>query len=293
MSSQRGAVSGSGLNREGIVEKSQVTIKEGAIAYVRQGAGEPVLLIHGIPTSAYLWRDVIPLLARDFSVCALDLLGYGDSAKPPKADLSVQAQARYVAEFMMRVGLTHATVAGHDIGGGVAQLLAVDRPELVKRLVLLDTVAYDSWPGPEIDRLKDPAWDQIIQTLDLHNGFRKAMLRGVYHRERVTDALVGEYVRPFEGLQGKQAYLRCARALNNRDLLFRAAEVEQLSVPVLILWGEADDYQDVKYGQILTDQLPVARLVILKDAGHFLPEDQPEEITRLMRAFIQETSVRF
>lgn len=271
------------------MDKSRVAIREGAIAYVRQGEGEAVLLIHGIPTSAYLWREVIPLLAQGFTVCAIDMLGYGDSDKPATADLSLPAQARYVAEFMMKVGLTHANVAGHDIGGGVAQLLALERPELVKRLILVDTVAYDSWPVPEIDRLKDPAWDQIIQTLDLRKGFRKAFLRGIFHQDRVTDALVSEYVRPFDGSEGKRAYLRCARALNNRDILIRAAEIEQLTLPVLILWGEADVYQDVKVGQRLADGLPAARLVVVREAGHFLPEDQPQEISRLLRAFIEET----
>lgn len=278
----------SGMNEDGSMEKSRVVIRGGTIAHVRQGKGEPVLLIHGMPTSAYLWRHVIPLLAQDFAVYALDLLGYGDSDKPPKVDLSLRAQAGYVAEFMKKVGLTHATVVGHDIGGGVAQLLALDRPELVKRLVLLDTVAYDSWPVPEIDRLKDPAWDRIIETIDLRDGFGKALLRGTFHRDRVTDALVAEYVRPFDGLQGKQAYLRCARALNNRDILIRAAEIERLPLPVLILWGETDNYQDVKVGQRLADGLPAARMVVVREAGHFLPEDQPEEIARLMRAFMQD-----
>ncbi len=274
------------------MKKSRVALREGKIAYLREGEGRPVVLIHGIPTSVYLWRDVIPPLSREFAVCALDLLGYGDSDKPPKADLSVRAQAAYVAEFLMRVGLTHATVAGHDIGGGVAQLVALDRPELVKRLVLIDTVAYDSWPGPEIDRLKDPAWDKIIERIDLRKGFREALLRGMVFKDRVTDSLVEEYVRPFDGVDGRRAYLRCARALNNRDLLIRAAEIERLSLPVLILWGEADDYQDPAVGQRLADRLRSARLVVLKDAGHFLPEDQPEEIARVMRAFIHETSAR-
>jgi pimeloyl-ACP methyl ester carboxylesterase len=80
--------------------------------------------------------------------------------------------------------------------------------------------------------------------------------------------------------------------LNNRDLLIRAGEIEQLALPVLILWGEADAYQDAKYGQQLADRLAGARLVVIKDAGHFLPEDQPEEIARLIRAFIHEPRPR-
>ncbi len=271
------------------MEKSRISIREGEIASVCQGEGEPILLLHGIPTSSYLWRHVIPLLAHDFAVYAFDLLGYGDSTKPLKADLSVRAQAGYVAEVMAKFGLTRVTAVGHDIGGGVVQLLALNRPEMVRRLVLVDSVIYDSWPVPEVDRLKDPAWDQIMESLDLQKGFRKAFQRGIFHRERVTETLVAEYLRPFDGLEGRRAYLRCARALNNRDLLIRAAEIERLLLPVLVLWGEADDYQDVKYAQRLVDRLPSARLVILKEAGHFLPEDQPEELARLIRVFIQQT----
>jgi pimeloyl-ACP methyl ester carboxylesterase len=222
-------------------------------------------------------------------VFALDLLGYGDSDKPAKTDLSLPAQAEYVAEFMMSVGLTHATVAGNDIGGGVAQLLALDRPELVRRLVLIDTVAYDSWPIPEIGQLKDPSWDQTIKTLDLRTGFKEILLRGIFHKERVTDALVGEYVSHFVGQSGREAYLRCARALNNRDILIRAAEIERLALPALVIWGDADDFQDVSIGQRLADQMPSAKLVVVQEAGHFLPEDQPEEMARLIRAFIKET----
>lgn len=280
-------MSGTGLIQDEVVQKTRVGLRKGAVAYVLQGEGEPVLLIHGMPTSVFLWRNVIPLLAQDFTVCALDLLGYGDSDKPAKADLSVPAQAEYLAEFMMKVGLTHATIVGHDIGGGVAQLLAVDRPELVRRLILIDTVAYDSWPVPEIERFKDPAYDP--KTVDLRESFKVLLLRGIFHKER-ADALAGEYVSTFVGSQGREAFLRSARALNSRDILIRSAEIERVSLPVLIIWGEADDLYHVLIGQQLADRLPSARLVVVKDAGHFVPEDQPEEVARLVRAFMKETT---
>lgn len=269
------------------MQKTRVDIRNGTIAYARAGEGEPILLIHGIPTSAYLWRDVIPPLSRDMTVYALDLLGYGDSSKPPKADFSLPAQAGYVAEFMMKAGLTHATVVGNGIGGGVAQLLAVDRPELVRRLILVGTVAYSAWPAPEIERLKDPAWDP--KTLELRTEFKNLLLRGIYHKERVTDLLVAAYLRHFDGVQGSEAYLRCARALNSRDILVRAAEIARLAVPVLILWGDSDEFQNARVGRRLADQFPSARFVVIEEAGHFLPEDQPEQVARLIREFVKET----
>lgn len=273
------------------MEKSWVELNAGRIAYVEEGEGEPILLLHGIPTSSFLWRSVIPILAERFSVYAPDLLGYGDSDKPERVDLSVSAQADYIHAFMQKVGWKEGYVVGHDIGGGIAQLVAIRHPEAVKKLVLMDTIAYDSWPVPEIERLKEPAWDQIMETLDLFKGFKKAFQRGIFHKERVTDELVSAYVKPFEGLVGRMAYLRCARALKTEDLLAHMDEVEQLPIPVLIIWGEGDDFQLVHYGRRLGEGLKQAKLVVVKGAGHFIQEDRPEEVARLIGEFIQSGRV--
>lgn len=267
--------------------KSTVRVKAGAMAYVAQGQGEPILLLHGIPTSSFLWRNVIPLLAERFLVYAPDLFGYGDSEKPEGVDLSVSAQADYLYEFMQKVGWERGSVVGHDIGGGIAQLLAVRYPWAVRKLVLIDTIAYDSWPVPEIARLKEPVWDQIMETLDLAKGFKKGFLRGVFHQERVTDQLIAEYVRPFEGFEGRMAYLRAARALRTEDLLAHVKAIEALQIPVLIIWGEGDEFQPLRYGQTLKERLPNARLVVVPEAGHFILEDKPEEVARLIQGFLE------
>lgn len=265
------------------LEKSFVTLEAGQMAYVRAGVGPPLLLVHGIPTSSFLWRGVIPILASEFTVYAVDLLGYGDSDKPQGADLSVPGQARHLEAFMDAVGWETGAVVGHDIGGGVAQLLAVRHPDLVSRLVLVDSIAYDSWPVPEIERLKGPEWDEIMERLDLTKGFRRALERGMFHKDRVDDELVAHYVAPFEGVEGRRAYLRCARALRTEDLLAVMEDVERLDVPTLLIWGEADEFQPVRYGRRLQERMRNARLVVLPEAGHFTPEDQPEEVARLIR----------
>jgi 2-hydroxymuconate-semialdehyde hydrolase len=270
--------------------KAFVEIPAGRLAYVEAGQGEPILLIHGIPTSSFLWRNVIPHLARDFKVFAVDLLGFGDSDKPEHADLSIVGQVEHLRVFMDKVGWEKGSIAGHDIGGGIAQLMAVEHPELVTKLVLLDTIAYDSWPEPSIERLKDPGWDERMKELDLSKGFRKSLERGIFHKDRVDDELVSEYVRPFGDLQGRRAYLRCARALRTEDLLGRMKEVEEADVPTLIIWGEADDYQLVKYGERLRERMRKANLVVVKEAGHFIQEDQPDEVARLIRDFVKKNS---
>src|SRR2546428_10232287 len=88
-------------------------------------------------------------------------------------DLSIAAQARYVGPFREPIGVHQAAVAGHDIGGGVAQLMAVDEPQRVARLILIDSIVDNNWPIPDIARLKEQAWDQIMVNIDLRGGLRK------------------------------------------------------------------------------------------------------------------------
>lgn len=108
------------------------------IAYLEQGSGSLVILIHGIPTNSQMWRAIIPQLAATHRVIAPDLLNYGQSEKPKSADVSINAQSRMILHFMRALGIRSADVVAHDIGGGVAQLIAVNAPEAVRKLVLIE-----------------------------------------------------------------------------------------------------------------------------------------------------------
>ncbi len=119
------------------------------IAYAQQGEGSPVVLIHCIPTSNLLWRNVMPELASTHQEFAPDMLNYGQSDKPADANVSIEAQSRLIVTFMDQLGLQSADIVAHDIGGGVAQLIAVNYPDRVRKLVLIDTICFDSWPIPE------------------------------------------------------------------------------------------------------------------------------------------------
>lgn len=263
-----------------------VETRAGTMAYRQAGAGDPVILIHGIPTNSGLWRHVMAALADDFAVYAPDMIGYGASDKPEDQDLSVAAQADYLVDFMDAVGIDAAHLVGHDIGGGVVQIFTVRNPDRARKLVLVDSIAYDSWPEPGIARLKEPVWDEIMQRLDIAKGFRKGLEQGMVQSHKITDEVVDRYADPFRDLDGRMAYLRAARALDNRDTLDIAAQIEAIDKPVLILWGDHDVFQSVDYGRRLADALADARLVVIAEAGHFLPEDQPEVLAQHIRGFL-------
>lgn len=138
------------------------------IAYIDEGKGVPLLLIHGIPTNGLMWREVIPVLSKRFRVIAPDLLNYGQSEMPESADVSINAQRRILFGLLDSLGVRRAHVVAHDIGGGVAQLMAVDKPERVDRLVLIDSICFDSWPIPEFGLCRNleprPIWHSMISS---------------------------------------------------------------------------------------------------------------------------------
>ncbi|TMD40335.1 MAG: alpha/beta fold hydrolase [Chloroflexi bacterium] len=266
--------------------KRKIRTFAGDIAYLRKGQGPALLLVHGIPSSSYLWRDVIDPLSGTFDVLAPDLLGYGDSDKRLDADLSIAAQARYMVAFMESIGVHQAAVVGHDIGGGVAQLMAVDEPQRVARLILIDSVVDNNWPIPDIARLKEPVWDQILVNLDLRNGLRKGLEAGTVTEGRVTDELVDEWTRPFQDLGGRRAYLRAARALNNRDLTSRSRHIQEIETPSLILWGANDKYLEPRWAETLKHKLRDTTVEIIDPGGHFLPIDRPDAVVEAITRFL-------
>lgn len=266
--------------------KQKIRTFAGDIAYLRRGQGPPLVLLHGIPSSSYLWRDVIDPLAGTFDVMAPDLLGYGDSDKRLDADLSIAAQARYIVAFMETVGVHQAAIVGHDIGGGIAQLMAVDEPQRVARLILIDSVVDNNWPIPDIARLKEPAWDQIMVNIDLRQGLRKGLDAGIVTEGRVSDELVDEWTRPFQDLGGRRAYLRAARALNNRDLTSRSRHIEEIETPTLVLWGANDKFLEPRWADTLKHKLRDTTVEIIDPGGHFLPLDRPDAVVEAITRFL-------
>ncbi|HEY1996990.1 alpha/beta hydrolase [Paraburkholderia sp.] len=104
-------------------------------------------------------------------------------------------------------------------------------------------------------------------------------------KSKVTPELIAEYERPFAGPAGRKAYLRAARALRSEELVQRTAEIEQLAIPTLVAWGAQDEFQPLSYGRKLADAMQDARLEVIEDAGHFLPEDAPQALGKLIVEF--------
>ena len=264
-----------------LAQKQRARTSGGALAYVDEGDGPAVVLLHGFPLCSFVWRDLIALLSARFRVIAPDLLGCGDSDKPPDAPLHIRAQAGYVRELVAVLGIKRFAVVGETHGGGIAQLLALDGPG-VEAMVLLNTICFDVWPAgllPDVGA-SSPETGPMVQS-----AIHAALDLGIGHRERITDAHVREYARPFAS--DPPAFFRLIRSLDGLGLVGREDELGALEAPVLILWGEDDAFLPAEVAERLSEAIPTSTLGLLPGCGHLLMEDAAETVAPMIYEYLR------
>lgn len=265
-----------------------IQVGQHRLAYRRAGAGEPVLLVHGLTTYSFLWEGVRRRLAASgrHDVIAVDLLGCGASDKPLDASYSIKAHADLLGRFCAALGLGRVHVAGHDLGGGIAQIMAVRQPGLVRSLTLVNSVGYDHWPVQPIIALRTPIIRQVLMAALDVGAFTILVRRALFHKELVTPALMAEFQWPNRTLEGRKAFVHFARDIDNANLMEIAPDLRRLEVPTLVVWGMADVYLSSLIADRLVADIPGARLERLPEAGHYTPLDQPERLADLLRAHL-------
>lgn len=263
--------------------EGRLTTSGGEMAFVDLGDPEEpaVVLLHGFPTSSYLWRHLIPLLEPWMRVIAPDLLGSGDSAKPADAPLDVQAQASQVRELLVMLAVDSFAVIGHGHGGGIAQLLAADPG--ARAMVLIDSIAFQEVVAAPLRR----AIEELEGGRDIRGVIRAFIERGMGEPRRLTEDDLVAYVRPFDTPEGRGALARLADEAARSTLTGAGHALEGLDVPVLMLWGEEDPFVTVEMAERLADILPLASLGVIPGASHFLTEDAPETIGPLVFEYLR------
>jgi pimeloyl-ACP methyl ester carboxylesterase len=257
------------------------------IAYNLIGEGQTIVLVHGITTYSFIWRKIIPLLSGKYRVLSIDLLGCGNSAKPLDTDYSLPHHSALIHEMLGKLDIGRIHLVGHDVGGGIAQIFAVNYPERLYDLTLINSVGHDFWPVQPIIAMRTPIIRQLaMATLDM-GSFRLIVRRGLHHKERLNDELMKLFWKPMSTKKGRRAFLHFANCLNNRDLIEIEDQLRHLTVKSLIIRGEADVYLSAAISEKLHHDIPHSSLIRIATGGHFIQEDEPEMIATEILDFFQ------
>jgi len=259
--------------------------------WLEQGQGPAVVFVHGIPTGPELWRSVLPRLdgARRL---VWEMVGYaGSIPQGVGLDISVARQADYLVAWLDAIGVERAVLVGHDLGGGVVQIAAVRSPSRCAGLVLVNSIAYDSWPIPSVKAMRTAA--ALVARLPraafkpVFSGF----VRLGHDRADVARDSVARHWAPYADHGAAAAFVRQIRSLRTADTLAVADALSGLRVPARVVWGAADRFQKLRYGERLASDL-AAPLVRLDTARHFVPEDHPEPVAHAVSEVIAADSPR-
>ncbi|MEO6496994.1 MAG: alpha/beta fold hydrolase [Solirubrobacteraceae bacterium] len=254
------------------------------LAFREQGEGPTALLLHGYPNSSYLWRDVLPAVAdAGYHGVAPDLLGYGDSDLEGRAGTwedHVEALDAFVSEH----DLAPLALIVHDWGGLIGLRWACEHPEAITSLILMSTGFFPDgrWHGMA-KAMRAGDLDESMETMT-REGFGGLMQQA---EPGADTAAVDEYFKGFSTPERARAGLTLYKSGDFEKLAPYEGQIAAMGVPTLILWGANDDYAPVGGAHRFKKEIPHAELVVLDDAGHFLMEDQPEQVSAEIAGFLR------
>jgi haloalkane dehalogenase len=260
---------------------------EGArVHYVDEGDGPPLLLLHGNPTWSFLWRDVIKGLSDRYRCIAPDHPGFGLSQAPAGYGFTPAEHARVLERLVLELDLRDATLLVQDWGGPIGFSVATRQPDRFKAFVVGNTWAWPkSDPGTQIFSrfLGGPIGRRMIVG---RNFFVEKIIPGGVRRKKLSDEVMNAYRGPFATKQSRlPMWVFPREILGSRDFL---AEIERglpsvSDRPALIVWPTKDvafkEPERKRWEQIFTNH----KTVLIDGAGHYVPEDAPEEIVAAVR----------
>lgn len=256
-----------------------------------QEAGErnarPLLLIHGFASSTLVWSKVfLKLAAERFRVIAPDMLGFGYTGKPRKAQYTIDTQAQLLAGLLETLNIESAVVVGSSYGGAVAATMALDYPERVRKLILVGTVNNNRPLDFKLMRLfGTPVLGDVVSPLLI--GSRRLLrlrMKKVYDRHSwvLDEKRVDARHLPLRASSTQRAIIRTVRAWD-ADRISRDAHLIQQ--PTLLLWGEGDVDIPLEDGERLHREIQGSRLFIFRECGHLPHEEYPEAFTEIVSEF--------
>jgi pimeloyl-ACP methyl ester carboxylesterase len=272
--------------------RSQLPTPSGPVSYIDTGGpGRPVLLVHGVGSSSYLWRNVIELLGGERRCVSFDLPLHGYTPAAPDQDFTLNGLARFIADCCDALDLADIDLVANDTGGAISQVFAAGHAGRLHTLTLTNCEAHGNVPPkvllPAVMLARLGLLAPIAQRLTRNIPRAKKIVYGMGYQD--ISQLPDDIARVWLEAQGKtrQAARQAQRllvSLHARDLLAAEPALCALQVPTLIVWGTGDRAFRTKWAYWLRDTIPGASEVVEIDGGRlFFPDERAAELTAALR----------
>ncbi|MEW1808314.1 alpha/beta hydrolase [Pseudarthrobacter sp. NPDC080039] len=260
------------------VRRDQVEVAGTPLSYLSSGDehAAPLVLLHGTFWSR-VWLPVLPALGTARRCIALDLPGFGRSGgELDISDATVPSLAETVLATADALGLDSFDLAGHDIGGGIAQHIAATSGR-VNRLVLMNSVMFDSWPVPAVERFRDPEVRAATTAPDLLNARAVSTQRAV--KRTLTPEELNEYLSPWTEPARHRSWMAMAAAADARYTLDLVPLLQKDQIPTRLVWGRDDEFQEISFACRYVREIRGSDLVEV-DGKHIPTEDSPAAVAQ-------------
>jgi pimeloyl-ACP methyl ester carboxylesterase len=259
-------------------------IGDDSVAWDVLGDGPPVVLVHGLPTSSFLWRTVAPTLAGlGHRVFVLDLPGFGASTRRDGQRLWFAGQAEILAQLISSWGLESPALVGHDMGAGAAITAVVRSGVPARHLILVDAAIV----APSVTG----ATRHVMEHLNAYRTMPAATWAPLVRHKLTTatripmaDDVLRAHQQRWTGADGQEAYLRLVEQIDDAAVAVAFEDLSRIAAPSTVIWGEEDTWLPVGQAFQVAAQLGEAQPHLVPGGGHFLPEDAPGAVARLIDA---------
>ncbi|MFD2046499.1 alpha/beta fold hydrolase [Ornithinibacillus salinisoli] len=244
----------------------------------------PIFLIHGFVSSTHTFHRLIPYLAKQFSIIAIDLPGFGRSEKSKTFIYSYSNYADLVIQCMDHFKLESVYMVGHSMGGQIALNTALKVPNRINKLVLLSSSGYlqpaNKWL---IFASYLPFFHLFAKRHIQKNGVRETLENVLYDHSFITKELIEEYKRPIDEKDFSRSLVRFVRY---REGDLPSEQLKKIKIPSLLIWGTEDKVVSLRIGKRLAKDLAHTKLITYEKTGHLLTEERPTEIYEQITSFI-------
>lgn len=267
-------------------------INEQKLHYIDEGKGETILFVHGTPSWSFDYRNIIKKLKENYRCIAIDHIGFGLSEKPEHYDYSPQNHSKTLEKFVLAKKLDKITLVVHDFGGPIGLNFAIQHPEKIKNLIILNSWLWSSENDPEYIKLRKILKSPLLPFLYRYLNFSpKFILPQSFGDNKLPKNILKQYTRPFADKTQRNGTLALAKSLLNDQNWFEELWNKRRVIsnkPTLFIWGMKDSVIKPHNLHKFQKGFINSKTVQLETSGHFPQEEQPEKVINAIFEYLTE-----